>query len=67
MRSRSEKTALEFYERLGPAGLAERTTPDWDARIVSQLETRLPPASRILDLGCGYASQLRWSGAAIGS
>ena len=54
MRTRSEKTALEFYERLGPAGLAERTTPDWDAQIVSQLETRLPPASRILDLGCGY-------------
>jgi SAM-dependent methyltransferase len=54
MQTRSEKTALEFYERLGPAGLAERTTPEWDAQIVAQLETLLPPASRILDLGCGY-------------
>ncbi len=54
MPTRSEKTALEFYEQLGPAGLAELTAPDCDAQIVSQLETRLPPASRILDLGCGY-------------
>jgi SAM-dependent methyltransferase len=54
MPTRSEKTALEFYERLGPAGMAERTTPDRDAQIVSQLAARLPPASRILDLGCGY-------------
>ena len=51
MATRSEKTALEFYQRLGPAGLAELTTPDVDAEIVSQLATRLPPASRILDLG----------------
>ena len=54
MPTRSEKTALEFYERLGPAGLAERSTPDRDAQIVSQLAARLPTASHILDLGCGY-------------
>jgi ubiquinone/menaquinone biosynthesis C-methylase UbiE len=54
MATRSEKTALEFYERLGPAGIVELTTPESDAETVSQLGTRLPPASRVLDLGCGY-------------
>ncbi len=54
MPSRSERTALEFYEHLGPVGLAERTNPDWDTQVVSQILKQLPPAGRILDLGCGY-------------
>ena len=43
-----------FYRRLGPAGLAIRTKPEWDARIVAQLLELLPRAGRVLDVGCGY-------------
>jgi len=54
MPTRSETKAVEFYERLGPTGLAELTTPDRDSQTVSQLATRLSQSFRILDLGCGY-------------
>ena len=43
-----------FYRRLGPAGLAIRTKPEWDARIVAQLLELLPRSGRVLDVGCGY-------------
>ena len=38
----------------GAAGLAIRTKPEWDARIVDQLLELLPRTGRVLDLGCGY-------------
>ena len=68
MPSRSETTALEFYKRLGPGGLAERTRPDRDSQVVSQIREQLRPDARILDLGCGYgriALPLARSGHAI--
>ena len=68
MPSPSERTAVEFYERLGPAGLAARTRPEWDAEIVSRIREQLRPGARILDLGCGYgriALPLARSGHAI--
>lgn len=50
----SAERSRAFYRALGPAGLAIRTRPDWDARIVADLRGLLPPAGRILDVGCGY-------------
>lgn len=43
-----------FYRRLGPAGLAIRTKPEWDAQIVTALLALLPATGRVLDVGCGY-------------
>ena len=50
----SEAIARSFYAALTPAGLARRTRADWDALILRELAELLPPASRILDVGCGY-------------
>jgi SAM-dependent methyltransferase len=50
----SEKIALAFYDALTAAGLARRTRADWDERTLRDLAELLPPASRILDVGCGY-------------
>lgn len=52
--TKSEALSTEFYEQLGPDGLAARTTADWDRAIVERLVTMLGPARRILDVGCGY-------------
>jgi ubiquinone/menaquinone biosynthesis C-methylase UbiE len=43
-----------FYRALGPTGLAIRTTPDWDARILDAVLALLPPNGHVLDVGCGY-------------
>ena len=50
----SEAIARAFYAALTPAGLARRTRADSDALILRELAELLPPASRILDVGCGY-------------
>jgi SAM-dependent methyltransferase len=52
--SRSEDLSREFYLRLGAERLALRTRPEWDAQIVAALAELLPPAARVLDVGCGY-------------
>lgn len=50
----SAERSRAFYRALGPAGLAIRTRPEWDARTVADLRGLLPPAGRVLDVGCGY-------------
>jgi len=50
----SEAISRAFYEALTPAGLAARTRTEWDELILRDLAELLPPASRILDVGCGY-------------
>lgn len=50
----SAERSRTFYRALGPAGLAIRTKPEWDAQIVQSLIQLLPPAGRVLDVGCGY-------------
>jgi len=50
----SEAISRAFYEALTPAGLAGRTRPEWDELILRDLTELLAPASRVLDLGCGY-------------
>jgi SAM-dependent methyltransferase len=52
--SESERLSRAFYESLGAAGLAARTTPEWDAAILARLFEMLPARARILDVGCGY-------------
>lgn len=52
--SDSERMSRSFYEALGEEGLAARTRPEWDARIMADLAEFLPPNQRILDVGCGY-------------
>jgi SAM-dependent methyltransferase len=51
---RSEELSREFYRHLGAQGLAGRTRPEWDAAIVASLVEMIPPAARVLDVGCGY-------------
>jgi SAM-dependent methyltransferase len=53
MRESAELTR-SFYARLGADGLARRTRPEFDDRIVDALIELLPPAARVLDAGCGY-------------
>ena len=50
----SAERSRAFYRALGAAGLAIRTKPEWDAQVVSALRELLPPAGRVLDVGCGY-------------
>jgi SAM-dependent methyltransferase len=50
----SEAIARAFYAALTPAGLAGRTQTEWDELILRDLAELLPPANRILDVGCGY-------------
>lgn len=50
----SEAIARAFYEALTPAGLTGRTRPEWDDMTLAELAELIPPASRILDVGCGY-------------
>jgi len=52
--ARSEEISRAFYARLGAAGLANRTRPEWDQRIIDSLIELLPPRARVLDVGCGY-------------
>jgi len=50
----SEQVSAAFYDRLGAAGLAGRTTPAWDHQILCRLREMLTPGQRVLDVGCGY-------------
>jgi SAM-dependent methyltransferase len=50
----SAERSRAFYRALGPAGLAIRTRPEWDALIVQGLLGLLPSKGRVLDVGCGY-------------
>jgi SAM-dependent methyltransferase len=52
--SRSEDISRSFYAQLGAAGLANRTRPEWDSKIVAALIEILPDHGRVLDVGCGY-------------
>ncbi len=52
--SGSAARSRAFYRALGATGLAIRTKPEWDAQIVAALLGLLPPAGRVLDVGCGY-------------
>jgi SAM-dependent methyltransferase len=52
--SRSEEISRAFYATLGADGLARRTRPDWDERIVEALVEILPINAHVLDVGCGY-------------
>jgi SAM-dependent methyltransferase len=52
--SRSEELSRSFYAQLGADGLANRTGPEWDERIVDVLIEMLPEHGRVLDAGCGY-------------
>jgi 2-polyprenyl-3-methyl-5-hydroxy-6-metoxy-1,4-benzoquinol methylase len=52
--SRSEEISRAFYAKLGADGLAHRTRPDWDERIVEALVEILPINAHVLDVGCGY-------------
>lgn len=60
----SEAITRAFHAALTPAGLARRTRADWDALILRELAELLPPASRILDVGCGYGRIAVFLGAA---
>ncbi len=50
----SEQMPAAFYDRLGAAGLAARTTAAWDDDTVGQIRAMIHPGQRILDVGCGY-------------
>src|SRR4051812_5947191 len=50
----SEEISRAFYAELGADGLASRTRPEYDQQVVAALLELLPPAGRILDVGCGY-------------
>ena len=52
--SRSEYVSRSFYAQLGADGLAHRTRPEWDKKIVGSLLEMLPKHGRVLDVGCGY-------------
>jgi ubiquinone/menaquinone biosynthesis C-methylase UbiE len=50
----SEEMARAFYDQLGAAALAARTTAAWDQQIVARVLQMLRPGQRVLDIGCGY-------------
>jgi 2-polyprenyl-3-methyl-5-hydroxy-6-metoxy-1,4-benzoquinol methylase len=52
--SESERLSRAFYAALGADGLAARTRPEFDRRIIGQLIELLPDLGRVLDVGCGY-------------
>lgn len=52
--SQSEEISRAFYARLGAGGLANRTRPEWDQKIIDSLIELLPARARVLDVGCGY-------------
>jgi SAM-dependent methyltransferase len=52
--SRSEDISRSFYTQLGAGGLANRTRPEWDEKIIGALIEMLPGHGRVLDVGCGY-------------
>jgi SAM-dependent methyltransferase len=52
--SKSEEVSRAFYAQLGAVGLAKRTLPEWDEKIIRALVVMLPRDARVLDLGCGY-------------
>lgn len=52
--SRSEEISRSFYAQLGADGLANRTRPEWDEKIIAALIEMLPRDARVLDVGCGY-------------
>lgn len=52
--SQSEEISRSFYARLGADGLADRTQPEWDERIIDAVTEMLPEDGRALDVGCGY-------------
>lgn len=54
MTDESEAISRAFYTALTPAGLASRTRTEWDELVLRDLAELLQPASRILDVGCGY-------------
>ena len=43
-----------FYDQLGAAALAARTTSAWDRQIIARVLHLLQPGQRVLDVGCGY-------------
>ena len=43
-----------FYDQLGAAALAARTTSAWDQQIIARVLHMLQPGQRVLDVGCGY-------------
>lgn len=52
--SQSEEISRSFYAQLGADGLANRTRPEWDEKIIAALIEMLPQDARVLDVGCGY-------------
>jgi SAM-dependent methyltransferase len=52
--SPSALRSREFYRRLGAAGLAIRTKPEWDRQTLRDLRELIPASGRVLDVGCGY-------------
>ena len=50
----SEDMSRAFYDQLGAAALAARTTAVWDQQIVARVLHMLRPGQRVLDIGCGY-------------
>lgn len=52
--SQSEEISRAFYAELGADGLANRTRPEWDERVVAAIVELLPSHARVLDVGCGY-------------
>lgn len=52
--SQSEEISRSFYAQLGAEGLANRTRPEWDEKIIAALIEMLPRDARVLDVGCGY-------------
>lgn len=52
--SQSEEISRSLYARLGADGLADRTRPEWDEKIIDALVEMLPEDGKVLDVGCGY-------------
>ena len=52
--SQSEEISRSFYAQLGADGLANRTRPEWDEKIIAAVIEMLPQDARVLDVGCGY-------------
>lgn len=50
----SAEITRAFYIKLGAAGLAAQTDPDWEETLLEQLATMLRPGDRVADIGCGY-------------